>query len=527
MRKLKIANLKRLERWESNSIKMLGMIELILGAMLLVPAVIALYCGEDSTLFLYPVPILFALGSFQYLFFSNRDSMSPVIGILMMTAAWIIAFAVSAVPFYAYGLSFVDSLFEGVSGFTTTGATIATDIESMPFSILFWRSFIQWAGGLAVVIIFMFLLPMIGLGGRTFFNNELSGSGFGNFSLRIKSAAWSFIAIYTVLTLAEVLILFTAGVNMFESVCMTFSTISTGGMMVRSDSIAGYSMIVQAVVLVFMLLGGTNFYLHYKALYRRDFRGYLKNQEFVWTVIWFLFATVAISAIVITGIGTDILQIDQSAESIWNTLFTVVSLGTSTGYAVTDYTLWPVAAVAILWVVGIFGAMSGSTSGGIKIYRIMIVKTYISNGMYRIIHPRAVKDVKLDGYSVDKDTITSSIVVILLFLLTGLATIIILFVTEPGMDIINAVGLSMASLSNTGIGFGDYGPAGTFAALTDTSKMFLAFIMWVGRLEIVMALVIFTRAFWKDAFRDMGSSNLGSRIKESETKYDFRRKKNH
>ncbi len=496
--------IKNMARWESNSMKMLGVIEIILGIMLLAPVVIAFIYGEDATVFIYPIPLLLISGTAQYVLFKSNDSMKPANGMFMMFVAWWIAFFVSAIPFYLYGFSFIDSLFEGVSGFTTTGSSIAGDLTELPYSILFWRSFTQWAGGIAVVMIFLFLIPMMGLGGRAFVNNELAGSQSYNFSMRIKNAAKNFLSIYVILSAVEVVLLLFSGVETFEAVAMTLSTISTGGFMVSGDSIASYSFLVQAIVLAFMFLGGTNFYLHYRAIHKREFSAYRKSQEFVWTVMWFILASLIIFVILIAG-TTDLSAInaETAADTFWSSLFTVVSMGTTTGYTISDPSLWPHAAFMVLWMVMLFGSMSGSTSGGMKIYRLLILKSYITNGVYRMFHPRTVRDVRLDGHSVDNDTVVSSIVVIMMFLVALLVSSILLLLTEPGIAVAESVGLSLSAIGNVGVNTGGI----PFQDLSGLSKIILSFLMWAGRLEIVMVMLLFSRTFWLDLASGAGNSN--------------------
>lgn len=487
--------IKSMARWESNAMKMLGVIEIILGLMLLAPMVIALIYGEDPTIFIYPIPFLLALGTAQYVLFKSNDSMKPATGMLMMFIAWWIAFFVSAIPFYLHGFSFIDSLFEGVSGFTTTGATIAGDIELLPYSILFWRSFTQWAGGIAVVMIFLFLIPMMGLGGKAFVNNELAGSQSYNFSMRMKNAAKNFISIYVLLSAVEVVLLLVSGIDMFDAVAITLSTISTGGFMVSGDSIASYSIVVQMIVLAFMFMGGTNFYLHYRALHKREFSAYKKSQEFIWTVIWFLLASVVVFLIIVfTATDLSTATMNNVGDTLWKSIFTVVSMGTTTGYTINDLSLWPHAAFMVLWVVMLFGSMSGSTSGGIKIYRLLILKSYITNGIYRMFHPRTVRDVRLDGHSVDNDTVVSAIVVIMMFMLTLLVSSVLLLLSEPGIAVAESVGLSISAIGNIGVNTGGI----PFQDLTDLSKIFLSILMWAGRLEIVMVMLLLSKTFWLD-----------------------------
>ncbi|MCL1979189.1 MAG: hypothetical protein FWG60_03425 [Methanomassiliicoccaceae archaeon] len=493
------ARVKNIARWESSSVKILGVIEIILGVSLIAPAVTALLYGEDPWIFIYPVPFLLILGTLQYLLFRNVEMIKPASGLMLMFAAWWVVFFVSSIPFFLYGFSFIDSLFESVSGFTTTGLS-AMGEPSMTYSILLWRALIQWAGGIAVVMIFLFLIPMMGIGGKAFVNNELAGSEAYNFSMRIKSAARNFISIYVLLSAVEVFLLMIGGVGLFESITMMFSTISTGGFMAGGGNMAEYSFPVQVIVLAFMFLGGTNFYLHYRAINKREFSSYRKSQEFIWTIVWFLAATVAIIAILLMN-ADDILAVDLR-DTVWYTLFTVVSFGTTTGYEIADQAAWPLAAVVIMWLVMLFGSMSGSTSGGIKIYRLLIIKSFVSNGIYRMFHPRSVRDVRVDGRSMSSDAVVSAMVVVLMFIIALLVSTIFLLVSEPGIDISESLGLSISAISNVGIETGGV----AVPELSGISKVFLSFMMWVGRLEVVIALLLFTRTFWRDLIPDVRMS---------------------
>jgi trk system potassium uptake protein TrkH len=483
-------------RWESGLIRLLGAIDMAMGAVLLVPAMIAVYYGEDPMPFVCPVPVLLFLGALQYLLFRSSGRISSVSKVMMtMFVVWWIAFLVGAIPFRLCGFSFIDSLFEGVSGLTTTGVSALGDAV-LPNSLIFWRSFTQWAGGIAVVLIFLFLIPAMGIGGKTFVNNEFAGSGTYNFSMGIKNAAKNFLSIYVLLSAIEAVLLIISGVESFEAATMTLSTISTGGFMAGGNSIVSYPFAVQFIVLAFMFLGGTNFYLHYRAVRKREFSAYRESQEFVWTVIWFLAASAAIASVILIGTGNTAADI---GGTVWNTVFTVVSMGTTTGYVIADQTFWPLAAYVIMWIVMLFGSMSGSTSGGIKIYRIVILKSYLTNGVYKMFHPRSVRDVRLDGHSVSDDSVVSAIVVIIAFIAFLTVSVAVMLVLEPEIGVSEAMGLSISTISNTGINTGSI----ALDELGSVSKIFLSFMMWFGRLEVVMTLLLFTRTFWTELILDI------------------------
>lgn len=496
--------IKSMARWESSTVRLLGIVEIFLGMALIAPAIVALIYDEDPMVFMCTVPILLALGSIQFIFFKGGEGIKPAGGMLMVFLAWWIAFFVSSVPFYLSGYPFVDSLFESVSGFTTTGISMVSD-TSAPHSVLFWGAITQWAGGIAVVLVFLFLLPMMGIGGKALVNNEIAGSETYNFSMRVKGAVKNFISMYVLLSIVEAALLMVSGVGAFESVTMMFSTISTGGFMAVGGSMGDYSFAAQVIVLAFMFLGGTNFFLHYRALNKRDFSAYRTSQEFIWTVIWFLLATVIVVTILL--IKTDDASAAGLGDTVWGSLFTVVSMGTTTGYMMADQPVWPLATYIVLWMVMLFGSMSGSTSGGIKIYRLLILKSYINNGIHKMFHPRLIRDVKMDGHSVNNDAVVSAIVVVVMFVVVLIFSMMFLLVSEPGMSISDSIGLSISAISNSGVNAGGM----TFSELGDVSKVFLTFIMWVGRMEVVVALLMFTRTFWSDLIKDAKNGRRSTR----------------
>ena len=495
--------IKGLARWESSSMKIFGYMELVMGLMLTVPLMMSVYFGESPYPFLIPMPFLFIFGTLQCVFFKRSPRKSPATGILMIFMAWLIAFLVSSLPYYLSGFTLVDAIFEGVSTFTTTGSTVIYDFYSLSNGLQFWRFFVQWAGGISVVMIFLLLMPSLGFGGRALINNELSDSGSYNYSMRMRSAAKNFITLYMVLTLVEVVLLIATGLDAASSVSLAFSTVSAGGTIFQGNSLLSFGMDVQLIVLVFMFMAGTNFYLHVRALYGRDPKVYAKSQEFIWTIMIFMLATVVISLMVLNAHWVeDGITASNVGTSIWEVAFTVVSMGTTTGFYISDFNAWPQTAFIILCMLSLFGAMSGSTSGGVKVYRVMILFSYIKNGMYKMLHPKAVNDVKINGHSLDRDVITSAVVVIFLFMAVAMLSTITLSILEPDMSLTDSLGASISALCNVGTGFGESGAFNNFYYFSDATKTFLAMVMWVGRMEVIMFLMLFTRIFWKDVIND-------------------------
>lgn len=492
--------IEHLQRYESATVKLLGIVELLLAAMLVVVVIYAALSGEDASIFAWPVPFLVIPGIWQCLRFYTAKSLTPSLGVLLIAETWLLAFIVLAIPFYLYGFSAVDAAFEAISGFTTTGASIVPDIEALPTSLLLWRGIIQWAGGITVVIIFAFLLPMLGMGGTSFETNEFVGSDTGSYVSRITSRALNFVGVYSVLTVIEVVTLLILNVDMLESVCISMSNVATGGLLPRNDSMASYTIEVQAVTLVFMFLGATNYYLLFRAVLRKDYHSLVESEEFLHMLVWFAVCTAAVTTILVYSQdgGIQAFQNGDLETDLWNAAYCVVSAGTSSGFAITDYTPWPLLALMILLALEFVGGMSGSTAGGVKMYRMILMRSYIASGLRRMMHPHAVTTVRVNGRNVDTDTVISAVSMILLFI-TGLVfSIAVMMFLEPRLDLQSDISIVVAFMSNTGISSGAFGPMDSYDSLSDATKAFLCFLMWIGRLEMVMALMLFTKSFWDD-----------------------------
>ncbi len=481
------------------------MLEIVFGLLLLVPAALAMYLGEHPRIFLEPVPFLLIFGLLQIVLFKRSSIFRSVNGLLLIGIVWLLMFLISAIPFFLYGIDFVDSLFESVSGLTTTGLSVMVDVESLDMSLLVWRALTMWVGGIMIIIVFLYMLPLFGIGRSVFFN-ELSGSGSSNYSMKMKNAAKSFIYSYALLSLINLVLLLVCQMDPLEAFCLMCTTISTGGLMCTNDSVMSYSDPIQIITIIFMFLGATNFYLHYRAIHRKEHGVYRKNSEFKMMLTWFLGISVIIYLLVILDSGTTGMGLAEHYETFKNALFTTVSLGTTSGLYINDFTLYPEQCILLLMIVALIGGSSGSTSGGIKISRLRIIYEFLKNSFGKVVHPNAVYDVKMDGSSVSNETVQSALIVFLMFVITtivGTILILIIGITQPtvngqDIDIIDSVGLSISSISNGGMGFGNFGPTGNFAGLQDSLKVLLIILMWIGRLEVVTALVLFTPSFWKE-----------------------------
>ena len=474
---------------ESFFLKVLGSCMLILAVGMLPSLIYDVIDGNDIRPFLYPIIFLLIFGSLFTVFTRYPSMINPIDGLLVIALMWFSMVMIGSVPFMMTGLNFVDGLFESTSGITTTGATILSDIEAWPRGMLMWRSMMQWIGGITIILLFMFFLPMIGFGSRSLFGNEMSGSGSGNLSLRLKDAGTQFVKIYLEFSIALFLLLVVFGAPIYDSLCITFSTISTGGFAPKGDSISSYSPMIKLLVALFMFLGGTNFYIHYKAIYQKKFSSYIHNQEFLTMAM-----VVGVASIVTIFIISQ--EMGFNVDSIVDSIFTVVSASTTTGFASTDYSIWVNPLVALMFLIIIIGGSSGSTAGGLKISRVIILVKNAYNGLKSALHPNAIYNIKLDKNTVDKNTVTSTVNLTIMFAMTlALGTAVFMML---GSEFELSFTTTLACLTTFGPSMGEFGPYGSYDALPAFGKLFMCFLMIVGRLEFITALIVFTPGFWRE-----------------------------
>jgi len=483
---------------EGPVLHMIGRIMFFAGLIMLLPALVALMNREDTLPFILPAAACIAFSSILILEFRMPRSISSADGLFTASVAWMLVILAGSVPFAMTGMDIADAFFESASGFTTTGASVIYDFDACPDSILFWRAVSHWVGGIAFILVIMSVLPLLGLGGRSMTINEVSGSGTKNFSARIKDVTREFTMIYLMLSGIMVILCIVLGVSIFEAVCISMSTVSTGGML-PVNSMSDYSAAVQAVTMAFMFLGGTNYYLHYRAVYRKDVRVYFRNTEFKVMALWFVSLSLIVFAFMTGVLGSE-KYMDATLNGFKDVLFTVISLGTTTGFATDDFSQWPLAVSLFLMAAVFLGGSSGSTAGGAKIYRGVLILKYIRVAMRKLIHPRAVFDIKLDDSSVGGNAVSSAIAVVILFVLTILAGSAVMMIYADPADAVSSV---FSSVTNVGPALhGTYGPMASYAAMEGGAKVILGVLMWIGRLEIIMALVLICPAFWKEMLRE-------------------------
>ncbi len=477
--------------------KMIGSLlfieSLLLLSMSLIPII---YEENDMRYFLISGGITFGFATLLFLLGLNaKPFLGKREGSVIVTFTWVLFSLFGMLPFWLSGSipSVTDAFFETMSGFTTTGASILNNIEELSHGILFWRSMTHWIGGLGIIVISLALLPLFGYNGMQLFAAESSGPTKDKIHPKINETAKRLFAIYVMLNIAETILLKFGGMSWFDAICQSFATIATGGFSTKQASI-GYwdSPYIQYVIGTFMILSGINFSLYYFA-FKHKFEKIIENEELKYYLILLFTAIIIVFLSLIDFSTTPTFTAIESAFR--DAFFTVSSLMTTTGFCTADYMHWKTFTWIILLLVMITGASAGSTSGGIKMVRIVIVAKYCYYEFKQIIHPNAIFPVRYSGHLVKEDIITKILAFVILYLTT--IAIGILVLSASGMGFQESIGGLITCLGGVGPGLGIVGPAGNYATIPEFSKWFLSFIMLVGRLELFTVFLLFTPTFWK------------------------------
>jgi trk system potassium uptake protein TrkH len=403
---------------------------------------------------------------------------------------WIVISIFGALPFYLSGAIpvYTDAFFETISGFTTTGATILQDIESVPKGLLFWRSMTHWIGGMGIIVLSLAILPFLGIGGMQLFAAEVPGITYDKLHPRITETAKRLWGIYFLLTLIQTGLLMLGGMDLFDGLCHAFATMATGGFSTKNDSIASFSPFIQYVIIVFMVLAGTNFALHYIALHGK-LKDVWRNEEYRYYISSIGFTTLFIALVLAFSAGENFF------DALRNSLFTVVSIITTTGFITEDYLLWPGFLWVLVFLLMFVGGSAGSTGGGVKVVRQLLLFKNSLLELKRLMHPQAVIPVRLNNRPVSQDIFFNVLAFFLIYLIVFAIGVFVM--TMTGLSFNSAVGASAACLGNIGPGIGSVGPTGNFAHITIFGKWFLSFLMLLGRLELFTILILLSPAFWK------------------------------
>ena len=468
---------------------------LLLVAVFMLSAVaVALLYGEWGALtgLVIAVAIVGTAGALGFFTFRHRrrDTLLIRDGFLVVALSWVVVSAFGALPFVLSGAipSYTDAFFETISGFTTTGASILSDVEALPHSVLFWRSLTHWLGGMGIVVLTVAVLPRLGIGGLKLMRSEAPGPTVDKLTPRITDSAKLLWLIYLALTIAEAVLLLFAGMDLFDALTHTFGTLATGGFSSRGGSIGSFeSPFVDIVITVFMLAAGVNFSLYFQTL-RGRIGKLTKNIELRVYLAIFVAAT-----------GLITLSLHSTYASLGERLryatFQSASILTTTGYATADFDLWPELAKAVLLLLMFVGGCSGSTAGGVKVIRLVTLFKQGLNELRYLVHPRGIFLVKISERPVKKDIIYT--VAVFFFLYVGLVLLTTLIVAAAGTDLLSAFATGLATVGNIGPGFGAIGPTLDYGHFPMYVKWWLSLAMLIGRLEVYSVLLLFTGVFWR------------------------------
>lgn len=471
--------------------KSLGIVLVIEAACMVPSLVVSLISEEDALSFLLSMLLLVVVGMGMSWIKPVATNIYARDGFAIVALGWLLVSFFGALPFVFSGTipSLMDAVFESVSGFSTTGASILKEIEGLPKGILFWRSFTHWMGGMGVLVLTLAILPSVKANTLHIMKAESPGPNPGKLVPKIGQTVKILYGMYIVLTTAEVVLLLIAGMSLYDSLIHAFGTAGTGGFSNMNASVAAYgSVYIDVIITVFMLLFGINFALYYQ-IFKGNIKSILRDEE----LRFYMGIVVAAIALITLDINGKVFH------SLWEALryssFQVSSIITTTGFSTTDFNLWPVFSKCVLLMLMFIGASAGSTGGGIKCIRILLLFKVIKREIAKIIHPRSVYTVKFGGKMVEEETLTGVMAFFFIYIFIFVASVLV--VSLDGEDIISSTTAVIATISNIGPGLGMVGPVGNYADFSVISKAVLSFCMIVGRLEIYPVLLLLTPAFWK------------------------------
>ena len=475
--------------------RVIGLTLMLESVFMFITAGVSFYLKETIGVFILSGMITLSTGLLLF-YLSNYKTKFKIIekreSCLSLTLAWISFAVFGALPFLLSReiTSFTDAVFESTSGITTTGATIFTSVENLPKSILFWRSLIQWLGGLGIIVFSLILYPLLGGGAALLFDSEVTGLTHDKFQPRAIEMARSLWFIYISLTVVLIGLLLFGKMNSFDAVCHAFSTISTGGFSTKEINVAYWnSTYIEIITCIFMFIGATNFALIY-FLSKGRFKRFFKDEE----LRWFMAIILGMSLVVAVG-----LQMDYRTNTLLHTfkiaVFQVISVITGTGFSNNVVNWRSFYWIPFMFLMVICGC-AGSTSGGMKVIRVVVLTKNIYYEFKRLIHPRAIIPVRVNGNALSFDTVQRLLAFAFLYILIVFVSWGILVFS--GMSFMEALVAALSSLGNTGLGFGENGPSGTFTAISAFAKWYMAFLMIMGRVEIFAVLILFTPEFWKN-----------------------------
>jgi trk system potassium uptake protein TrkH len=476
-------------------LNILGKLLILLSLTLLVPIPFALFYNDQMVRTFLLSSVLGAMsGGLLLLFFPPEDDLGYREGFVIVTLSWLALAFLGALPYYISGKipSFIDCFFEAMSGFTTTGSTILTAVEVLPNSLLFWRSMTQWLGGMGIIVLTIAIMPLLKVGGTQLFHAEMPGPTKDRLAPRIQSTARILWSVYVFLTLIETALLMAGGLSFFDAVCHSFCTIATGGFSTHSASILFFdSAYIEGVIIFFMFLAGINFTLHFQML-KGNFRTALGNEELrLYAAVIACATLIIVAANIVAGPSHNFSKVFRDA------LFIVVSLITTTGFGTADFELWPPVCMIVIIALMFIGGCAGSTAGGIKEVRILLLFKYALLQLRRLVHPHQIQTIKFGPTRVPQEVLIAILGFFVLYLVFFFFAS--LLVASTGVDIVTGTSAVITTLGNVGPGLNLVGPTQNFSILPPMAKVVLILCMMAGRLELYTIVVLLTPAFWRMA----------------------------
>ncbi len=471
-----------------------GVLTLFFGGTMVVPLAFDLFAMDLSLMpLIKAMGVTLICGTILVAMFRHEktETISQREGMAIVAVGWTTIGLFGALPFYFSDPSFffVDAFFESVSGFTTTGSSILIDIEGLSRGMLIWRSFIQWLGGMGIIVLSIAILPFLGVGGMQLYKAEVPSPVPDKLKPRIRDTAVILWKVYALFTVAETVLLMAGGMSFFDALNHAFTTMPTGGFSTKNTSVAHFdSVYIDVVITLFMLMAGINFSLHYQLLKGRPL-AFWKDSECRFYLGMCLILTLVVGFNLYRSVYPEVGQAFRYAA------FQVVSIVTTTGYATADYELWPAMSQAIIFLCMFVGASAGSTGGGMKCLRIMLCFKYCYKELFSMIHPRAVTHIKIGGKTVPEDVVRSVLGFLALYMaLFALSTVLL---AGTGVDFITSLSAVAATIGNIGPGFGMVGPVDNFAQIPYWGKWLLSWCMLLGRLEIYTLIILVVPEFWR------------------------------
>ncbi len=474
-------------------LRILGALIFFLGLTMLFPLLFSLYYRDgDHQAILVSAAITSGIGASLFLLYLRRvEEISHREGFAIVALGWVSAALFGSLPYLLSGVlpSFVEAYFESMSGFTTTGATVLVAMEGVPRGILFWRSLTHWLGGMGIIVLSIAILPLLGVGGMQLFRAEVPGPVADKLKPRIAETAKILWQVYMLISGAETLLLMFGGMNLFEALCHTFGTMATGGFSTKNVSIGSYNKVYfDGVITIFMILAGTNFALHYQAL-TGNLRTFYRNSEFRF------YGITLVGAMLLVTLVLRFQTYETLGTAFRYASFQVGSIMTTTGYTTADFEKWPSFVQYVLVLLMFIGGSAGSTGGGMKCMRILLLLKQGYRELFRLIHPHGVIPIRLGGKIVSEEVMQSVWGFFFLFILVFvLASVFMAFL---GLDIISAFVSVAATINNIGPGLGVVGPMDNYRSIPFLGKWILTFCMLIGRLELYTVIILVVPEFWK------------------------------